>query len=149
MEAYQTDLNGWFIGPVVRQKDPMSGEYLLPARAVTVSPETPEEGKWPRWNGSEWVYEEDPEITVSKLKAEAEAEALRQVEVLRQKQIEEQDARDIAVNVQRAEAMRQFKEQNAPLIQDVKTALDPAATTEDLHKGFAALVKLTGFDTHL
>ena len=54
--AYQTDNAGMLVGDTVADESPLEpGVFLVPAGATLTPPPTDcPNGKWPRWNGSEW-----------------------------------------------------------------------------------------------
>lgn len=60
--VYQCDAAGLFAGEVAAQESPREpGVFLIPAGAIETPPpaEVPP-GKWPRWNGSQWVLVNAP-----------------------------------------------------------------------------------------
>ena len=60
------ETTGGYIGNELADESPLEPNvYLLPANATQVEPPPLEYGKWRRWNGSEWVYEdvEDSQFT--------------------------------------------------------------------------------------
>lgn len=55
---------GEYTGSFEADRDPLEeGEvYLLPANATWLKPPVAQEGKWRRFDGAAWVYEDIPEI---------------------------------------------------------------------------------------
>lgn len=61
--AYQYDRAGLYAGTAEADESPMEpGVYLLPARCTLVPPPEAPDGKWPRWNGREWVLVGHPVV---------------------------------------------------------------------------------------
>lgn len=55
------DENGYFIGVSIADESPREpGKYLIPHDAIDASIPTPKDGMVARWNGSDWVYENEP-----------------------------------------------------------------------------------------
>lgn len=63
MIAYQYARDGLYQGETEADESPMEpGVYLLPARCtLTPPPADVPEGKWPRWNGADWVLANKPQ----------------------------------------------------------------------------------------
>ena len=60
--AHQFDPAGFYLGQFEADESPLEpGVYLLPARTTCTPPpaEVPD-GKWPRWNGANWVLVNKP-----------------------------------------------------------------------------------------
>lgn len=55
-------ITGEYTGEVNAWASPLEpGEFLLPALATFVEPPATQEGKFRKWNGSAWVYEDIPQ----------------------------------------------------------------------------------------
>lgn len=55
--VFQIDNSGLYVGPTLADESPLEpGVWLMPAKTVDAAPtaDVPA-GKWPRWNGCEWV----------------------------------------------------------------------------------------------
>ena len=60
--VYQTDANGYFVGPTVADESPLEpGVFLIPAGAVEVEPSNIPEGHRARWASGAWEIEKIPE----------------------------------------------------------------------------------------
>ena len=58
MLVYQTDADGYYIGPVEADESPLEpGVYLIPRLAVETEPPETEPGQRAYWNGSEWLLD--------------------------------------------------------------------------------------------
>ena len=61
MEVYQTDHNGFYVGPAVADADPLDeGAWLIPAGCVTEAPPALSEGQRAQFSDGAWVVV-DPE----------------------------------------------------------------------------------------
>jgi hypothetical protein len=61
MEVYQTDHNGFYVGPTVADADPLDeGAWLIPAGCVTEAPPALSEGQRAQFSDGAWVVV-DPE----------------------------------------------------------------------------------------
>lgn len=67
MKVYQTDHEGFFVGAVEADPDPLeTGNWIIPGGCVTEEPPALTEGQRAHWTGSEWkvvdpVPEPEPE----------------------------------------------------------------------------------------
>lgn len=63
MEVYQTNQDGYYVGSLLADPDPLEpGNWLIPGGCVTTPPPTYGENELPVWNGSEWqVVAVEPE----------------------------------------------------------------------------------------
>lgn len=59
MIAYQLDKYGHFIGYVERQKDPLTGNWLLPGGSIEIPPPEIPENHLAKWDGVSWSIVED------------------------------------------------------------------------------------------
>lgn len=80
MRVYQTDESGIFVGVTTADKDPLGGDWLVPAGCVPVEPPSFEAGNLARWTGNGWaiepiVIEEEPQPEI--MSAEEEIRANR------------------------------------------------------------------------
>lgn len=63
MLVYQYNPDGYYIGVDEADESPLEpGVFLVPASSTPEPPPEPQDGKIQRWNGSEWVLEDLPEI---------------------------------------------------------------------------------------
>ena len=64
MQVYQTDHNGFYVGPAVADPDPLDdGNWLIPAGCVTEAPPTLSDGRRAQFANGAWVVV-DPEPVV-------------------------------------------------------------------------------------
>ena len=82
MQVFQTDHNGFYVGPVVADADPLDeGNWLIPAGCVTEAPPALSEGQRARFSDGAWVVV-DPEPAPEPIQplppTKAEQEAKRQ-----------------------------------------------------------------------
>ena len=65
MEVYQTDHNGFYVGPVVADADPLDeGNWLIPAGCVTEAPPALSENQRAQFSNGAWVVvDPEPEPT--------------------------------------------------------------------------------------
>ena len=63
MDVFQTDHDGFFVGVVQADPDPLTeGNWLIPGGCVTVAPPSLDDGQRARWVGDDWqVIEPEPE----------------------------------------------------------------------------------------
>jgi hypothetical protein len=62
MIVYQTDNQGFYLGPVQADESPLeAGVFLIPAGCVEEEPPTFSGNERPRWEGGRWVLETIPE----------------------------------------------------------------------------------------
>ncbi|MEZ0169945.1 hypothetical protein [Microvirga sp. TS319] len=60
--VYQTDANGYFVGPTFADESPLEpGVYLIPGGAVEAEPPSIPDGSRARWDGGSWQLEAIPE----------------------------------------------------------------------------------------
>lgn len=53
--VYQYDLNGFYLGEAIAERDPqVPGNWLLPARCTETKPPIFTAGKLPKWVGYKW-----------------------------------------------------------------------------------------------
>ena len=63
MNVYQTDDNGYYVGIVTAQRDPLAvNSYLMPRGAYADAPPTAPDGKIARRDGDAWVLENIPAV---------------------------------------------------------------------------------------
>lgn len=63
MIAYQTDLNGFYIGIVECQPSPLEpGEFLIPGGATLEEPPNVDEGQFLQLSDGEWIVLEESDI---------------------------------------------------------------------------------------
>lgn len=83
MKVYQTDHDGFYVGPTVADADPLDeGNWLIPAGCVTESPPALSEGQRARFSDGAWVVvdpEPLPEPVAPLPPTKDEQEALRRV----------------------------------------------------------------------
>lgn len=61
MQVYQTDHNGFYVGPAVADADPLDeGKWLIPAGCVTEAPPALSEGQRAKFANGSWIVV-DPE----------------------------------------------------------------------------------------
>ncbi len=53
--VYNYDPMGFYSGSAIADRSPLESDvYLIPPQATLVEPPPAEDGKLPRWNGSQW-----------------------------------------------------------------------------------------------
>lgn len=82
MQVYQTDHNGFYVGPTIADADPLDeGNWLIPAGCVTQAPPATTEGQRANFSNGSWVVvepEPEPEPVEPPPPTKAEQEAKRQ-----------------------------------------------------------------------
>lgn len=82
--AYSFDPDtGEYTGEVNAWDSPLvPGEYLLPAHATYLAPPAPENGKFRKWNGQTWVFENIPAPPQPTLQEQAQGARLHRNDLL-------------------------------------------------------------------
>lgn len=63
MIVYQTDADGYYVGPVHADPSPLEADvWLVPGGCVTEAPPEPPEGHRARWTGAQWQVEAPVEL---------------------------------------------------------------------------------------
>lgn len=84
MQVYQTDHNGFYVGPAFADADPLDeGNWLIPAGCVTEAPPALSEDQRAQFSNGAWVIvdpepEPEPEVVEPTPPTKSEQEALRQ-----------------------------------------------------------------------
>lgn len=82
MQVYQTDHNGFYVGPAVADADPLDeGNWLIPAGCVTEAPPALSEGQRAQFSDGAWVVvepEPEPEPAEQLPLTKADLQAYRQ-----------------------------------------------------------------------
>lgn len=62
MQVYQTDEDGFFVGVVMADPDPLRpDQWLIPGGCITIAPPPIGEGERAQWIGTAWVLVPDPQ----------------------------------------------------------------------------------------
>lgn len=92
MKAYLYDKNGYFVGDIDCQLDPVVSKiknkdvYLLPAFATFKKPKTKDNYK-SKFNGTKWEYEKIPETSNEYIETDSEKKELKENLIMFQKEL--------------------------------------------------------------